>query len=142
MTKFNEMSRDNLIQAWIEAQTDAAAAKEREMQLRKAVAEKCFPDQQAARTQNLELGNGYLLKLESTVTHKLDKLKVDDVLTKIEKTFENGKFVVERLVKFDPVLSVGEYNKLDPKIKRLFDTVVTTTPAAPKLTFIEPKAKD
>jgi hypothetical protein len=142
MTTFNQASRDEIIQKWIDAQTDLAAAKELEMQLRKQVTELCFPDPLAARTQNLELGKGYVLKLESTVTHKLDKANVDSVLSKIEKQFEEGKFIAARLVKFDPILSVSEYNKLDAKVKKIFDAVVTITPAAPKLTFIEPKVKD
>lgn len=142
MTNFNQLSRDEVIQKWIESQTDLAAAKELEMNLRKQVTELCFPDPLAARTQNLELGKGYILKLESTVTYKLDKPNVDAVLSKIEKQFEEGKFIAGRLVKFDPILSVSEYNKLDPKVKKVFDAVVTTQPAAPKLTFIEPKVKD
>lgn len=142
MTTFTTLTRDELIQKWIDAQTQLAASKELEMQLRKQVTETCFPNPEAARTQNLELGKGYTLKLESSVTYKLDKPKVDEVLSEIEKKFEEGKFIAGRLVKFDPILSVSEYHKLDAKVKKLFDKIVTVTPAAPKLTFVEPKNKE
>jgi hypothetical protein len=72
---------------------------------------------------------------------------LDKALDGVEKMGEKGKLIAERLVKFDPRLSVSEYRALDPKdktdaaIKKLIDSVLTITPGSPQLEIIAPKSK-
>lgn len=140
------MNRDELIMAWKQANEALAFAKEHEMKLRLELAKAEFKfDENAleAGTENIELGNGYKLKCEKKINYSLNNKDdaVDKALTKIEKSGAEGAFIVDRLVRWKPELSVSEYKKLDPKYKKIIDEVVTTKAATPSLTLVEPKAK-
>lgn len=100
-------------------------------------------------TTNFELGNGYKLKAVKKLNYRLAANdKVDDALDAISKVGKDGegKFIAERMVKYDPRLSLTEYKALDPtnpthkKIKELVDGVLTITDGAPTLEIVEPKA--
>lgn len=134
--------RDTLIQNWLDAKAAAASAVEIERQLRQAVMLSFYPDEQPEKgTFNQELGNGYKLKFGFKQNLTLNAALVNDVLSEIERTGEDGKFVAERLVKFKPELSLTEYNQLSADHRRLIDRIVTTKAASPTIEFVEPKAK-
>ena len=134
--------RDTLIQNWLDAKATAASAVEIERKLRQAVMLSFYPDEQPEKgTFNQELGNGYKLKFGFKQNLTLNAAFVNDVLSEIERTGEDGKFVAERLVKFKPELSLTEYNQLSADHRRLIDRIVTTKPASPTIEFVEPKAK-
>ena len=134
--------RDTLIQNWLDAQSASKAAVELERDLRKAVMASFYPDEQPEKgTFNQELGNGYKLKFGFKQTLTLNAALVNDVLSEIERSSEDGKFIAERLVKFKPELSLTEYNNLSDTHRHIIDRIVTTKPASPTIEFVEPKVK-
>lgn len=137
--------RDALLIQWQEAKKTLDAAKEIEMQLRKRVVTEVYNfDENELRegTENVELGNGFKLKAVFKTNYTLNNKdnNVDKMLCKLEAAGPEGKFVAERLVKFKPELSVAEYKKLDVKMRRIADLVISTKPAAPTLEIVAPKA--
>lgn len=134
--------RDTLIQNWLDAKSAAASAVELERNLRQAVMLAFYPEQQPEKgTFNQELGNGYKLKFGFKQNISLNATLVNDVLSEIERSSEDGRFIAERLVKFKPELSLTEYNNLSDNHRRIIDRIVTTKPASPTIEFVEPKAK-
>lgn len=140
--------RDNLIMEWQRAEQELAAIKEREMTLRKQVMEVCFPDAEIG-TNTLELGKGYKLKgvRKQNFTLKNSDGETEAALEVIAKMGNEGTFIAERLVGWNPKLSLTEYNKLeatDPthiKIKAIIDGVLTISDATPSVEVVAPKAK-
>ena len=134
--------RDTLIQNWLDAKSAAASAVELERNLRQAVMLAFYPEQQPEKgTFNQGLGNGYKLKFGFKQNLNLNAALVNDVLSEIERSSEDGRFIAERLVKFKPELSLTEYNNLSDNHRRIIDRIVTTKPASPTIEFVEPKAK-
>lgn len=136
------------IVAWQEAAALAARAKARELELRNAVFGQAFPNA-IVGTNNFDLGRGYVLKgvrkLNYTLSSANDSAATQEALDAIEKLGNEGSFLVDRLVKWKPELSVSEYKKLDPehnsthrKIKELIDNALTITDATPTLEVANP----
>jgi len=137
-----QSERDTLISKWLEAQAASKAAVETERLLRVQVMQSFFPEKQPDEgTVNEELGNGYKLKFVFKQNITLNKDKVEDALSEIERLGEDGKFIAGRLIKFKPELSLTEYKQLEPKMKKIIDKVITSKPGSPTIEFIEPKAK-
>ena len=150
--------RDNAIRGWLKLRGQLASVKTDEMTSRTTVSGMLFPTPTKG-TQRFELGNGYSIKLVQTYTYTLgdkdkvvDGLKVkvrdqvDDKLDEIEalKLDEEATFILERLIKWVPELSVSEYEKLGEsavglEIKAKIDEILTVKPGSPQLTFEEPK---
>ena len=147
--EMNNANRDKLILQWQESQRVLAEAKNAEAELRKQVLSFNFsfnPDALREGTENLELGNGYKLKAvfkasRGFVTGPTQADLVEKALSKIEKFGEEGKFIAECLVKWKPELSKTEYDKLEPKFRKIIDEVVVTKPASPSLELVTPKDK-
>lgn len=154
VAKYANVSNDALIVSWREVAANLAALKDTEMELRKAVTQRMFPDPDKG-TQRYDLGNGWQLKLVHKLNYKLpgktENDKIDAVSDQIEKIGNEGAFILDRLVKWSAELSVSEYNKLkdDAKagsgtarsIEKLIDTILTISPAAPTLELEPPKTK-
>lgn len=140
--------RDKLLSAWIVAKDQLVTIKEQEMELRKQVQAILFPNPKKG-TQRYELGSGYKVKLVHKINYKLgDKDRIDPdngnkisiadqvetVMNEIEKCGNEGKFIVERLIKTSYDLSISEYEKLENnEIKKLVDSILITSDAAPSL---------
>lgn len=142
------LERDNEILAWQEASKVLEAAKTREMELRKAVMARNFPNANVG-TNNLELGMGYKLKAVRKLNYNLanGEGETDKACDEIAKLGNEGQFLAERLVGWTPKLSLTEYNKLEAsnpthaKIKAIIDAVLTVTDGAPTLEVVPPKGK-
>ncbi len=147
--------RDQFILEWQRAKTLLNSAKEVEMELRKQLQDMLFPNPTKG-TQRYDLGNGYKIKLVHKINYKLgdkeridpdtgDKIPVVDqvetIMSEIEKCGNEGKFLVDRLIKTSYDLSISEYEKLDSTspIKKLIDDILITSPAAPAIELEEPK---
>lgn len=142
-----------LIREWQQRKADADAAKmaiAAERVARDAVVAHIFKDDPVG-TANFPLTDGWLLKYCRTLDYKFDTTPVDDAdptgttkldaaLDAIEAASNEGKFLVERLVKWTPELRVSEYNKLPPYAKAIIDGVLTTKDKAPELSLVPPKA--
>lgn len=138
-----------LIQDWDAKKAAAVAAVLAEKVARGNVVLAVFGADAPIGTNNFELGNGYKLKYVRSLNYNLDRTpvdpndlekgtKLDEALDKLEASGNDGKFIVERLVKWSPELSVGEYKKLTPANKTIIDAVVTTKDASPDVKIEAP----
>ena len=149
MAKYDAMGRDEVLIEWQRLQTELANAKAAEMEMRKYVVKRAFPDATEG-TNKLELGQGYELKAVVKFNYNLDPDldKVEAALDKIALMGNEGAFIADRLVKWSADFLLTEYRKLEDKdatqiqlaIKKEIDNVLLITDAAPSLSIVEPKA--
>jgi len=134
------MTRDQLILEWDKAKKELARIKDLEMSLRLQVVETEFPEHTTDGTENSDLGGGYKLKAKFGINYSFsDREALDNALSAIEKMSPEGEYIAERLVKYDPKLSVAEYKKLDEQYRRIIDKVIVTKYATPTLELVIPK---
>lgn len=135
--------RDNKILEWNAAVTELAAAKEKELKLRKELLFECFNYEEDNRegTENVQLGNGYKLKAGFKLYRRLTNTngETEAILDSIEATGPEGALLADRVVKWKPELSISEYKKLPENFRKMLDSVVTSTPGTPSLEFVVPK---
>jgi len=139
--------RDFLLLEWDEAKKELEKAKAEEMSLRKQVVHLAFDTTKLSGTERVPLYNGYELKGVKKLNYgfihnaedKVDKARIDNALTLIEKADPNGAFIAERLVKWTPELSKTEYNQLSKPLKTIIDAVIVTSEGAPTLEIVAPK---
>lgn len=132
--------RDALILNWQESQKALAKAKEDESAARQKVIALFDAAPDASGVHNIDLGSGYKLKATFKLNHKISG-DVVKMLEKIEKSGDEGKFIAERLVKFEPKLALTEYKNLPDKLRKIADEFIVTTPALPSVELVEPKSK-
>lgn len=132
--------RDALILVWQESQKVLAKAKADEAQHRQNVIALFEAEADASGVRNIDLGSGYKLKATFKLNHKLTG-DVEKMLEKLEKSGEEGKFIAERLVKFEPKLALTEYKNLNDKMRKIADEFIVTSPALPSVELVEPKSK-
>lgn len=127
----------------LEQQQAAKLAKqysERDKELRAMIYGMAFAGLEDGKTHNSPLGNGYVLKGKRPVNYKVDADKADAALDELSALGNEGSFVADRIVKWEPKLSVSEYGKLTPAQRAIIDRVVTTTPGLPVIEIKEPSA--
>lgn len=141
------LTKDQKLQKWLDAKTALDAAKETEMEMRKAVVDAFpFDADKKEGTQNLELANGFKLKVVKAQNYNL-KGDVDAALLAYENAAgtpeEHGrrKLETELLVKWKPNLSVSAYREAPTELLKAIETVLTITDGSPTLELVEPKAK-
>jgi len=144
------MSQDELLVLW-QAKKDAIAkAKEEEMDLRKYIVTRAFPERHEG-TNTVELGNGYSLKAFVKFNYNLaDNDTVERTLDKIAKIGNEGQFIAERLVGWTPNFHLTEYRNLvesaphslvAQEILAAVGEMLTINDAAPALDIKAPKVK-
>lgn len=135
-------SIDSLLLEWKAAKEKLDDAKAVEASLRTQCVDLLKSGEKQEGTEYHDLGNGWRAKMVHKLNFKFDDTeKVEAALDKIEATGNEGKFIAERLVKFDPRLSLSEYRGLDPQYRGIIDEVVTITPGLPTLELVPPKGK-
>lgn len=139
--KSDAQKMEEKLATWYTTKQQLDALKEQERVMRDEIVSALATSDKLEGTENIDIGNGYKLKVVKKLNYSLDKQKLDDVLIHIEDNFENGKFLVERLVKYKPEMSTAEYKKLPQEVKVIFDAVVTTKEAAPSIDIVAPKNK-
>ena len=148
---WDSMTRDELLVRHQQLKDDLDKAKEAEMNLRKYIVNRVFPDATEG-TNTLELGNGYKAKAVIKKNYNLDPDldKVEATLDRIAKMGNEGAFIADRLVKWSADFLLTEYRKLEEEeatsaikkaIKKEVDSMLTITDAAPTFNIVEPKAK-
>lgn len=148
---YDAMNEDQLLMEHKKLQDDLSSLKEKEMELRKYIVNRAFP-QKTEGMNTKELGNGYELKATVKFNYKLsDNDVVEKTLQEIAAIGNEGAFVADRLVGWTPTFYKTEYNKLiddaaagsetAKKILKLTENMLTITDAAPTLTIKEPKVK-
>lgn len=141
-----DCKRELLQRLWFESKAALDLAKETEMTLRKNFVDFTSDPNKQEGTENIDLGDQVAKIVKSlnynfkkTEDGKIDKKAIDRVLNTIEDLLPNGIELCESLVQWTPKLSVSEYRKLDPEVKQIFDTVITTEAAAPTLKIEDKK---
>lgn len=129
------MSPQDTFTAWVEAQKALESLKARELELRLAVVTAYFPDAAVEGTHNLDLNDGWKLKLTSRVNRKMENAKgeTDSIAKQLPPE------VAEKVIAWKPELKLRGYKSLQPEYRALIDSVVTTTPGTPGLALVPPK---
>lgn len=148
--QLKQAKRDELLMAWQAASAALENAKVAETQARQAVTTLLFPQGVPEGTNNIDLGNGYTLKIVGKVNYTLSESAkpknpamqpwaTRTALNQLEKTGNEGKFIAERLVKWSPELSLTEYRALAPQYKAIIDKALTTSDGMPSVSIEAPK---
>jgi len=144
--------RDHLLSVWEAAKKVLEEAKATEMSIRTRIVKFAFNPEQKG-TQRVPLANGYALKavvkfnygfVKTPDGKRVNKAAVDNALRAIEAKGPVAAHIAGELVKWNPELSLTEYNKLEgdlAPLKSIIDTVIVKTPGAPTLEIEEPKGK-
>jgi len=146
---YDKMDRDALLMEHQKLKDDIDKLKEREMELRKYIVDRCFPNKQEG-TNTLALGDNFNLKAQIKYNYKLDNdnSMVETCLDQIEKMGNEGSFLAERLVSWHATFNLTEYRKLcesdatdiQKKIRKKIEEILTITEAAPTLEIKAPKS--
>ena len=146
----DKLSQDELLVLWQSKKDALAKAKDDEMDLRKYIVGRAFPDKQEGMN-TIELGNGYELKATVKFNYNLaDNNIVEKTLDKIAKIGNQGAFIAERLVSWTPSFKLTEYRDLvaagpvsaeAQEILSAIGEMLVITDAAPTLVLKEPKVK-
>jgi hypothetical protein len=152
-----EATRDEALTEWTKAKQALDYFKDREMMLRKSIITGLFP-QATIGTNNLTLPGAYELKavLKNDYSIQKDDVKAQaarnetidpyKTLNQVLDAFveiggDVGGLLADRLIKWEPTVSVSEYKLLTQAYRELFDKVLVIKPASPELKLIPPAAK-
>ena len=114
---YDIMDRDTLLMKHQKLKDEIDKLKEYEMELRKYIVERYFPNKQEG-TNTLALGKGYELKAGVKFNYKLAENKVVEAcLDRISAVGNQGSFVAERLVSWSPSFLLTEYRNLQEQAK-------------------------
>ncbi len=143
-------SQDELLVLWQQKKDALAKAKDDEMDLRKYIVSRAFPEKHEG-TNTVELGNGYQLKAGVKFNYQLaDNETVEKTLDKVAKIGNQGAFIADRLVSWKPSFLLTEYRNLvdaapssaeAQEILAVVGEMLVVTDAAPMLEIKEPKVK-
>lgn len=144
----DNLTQDQVLQAWEISKRQLINAKEREMDWRKYVVKRAFP-QPVEGTNTLELGNGYALKATVKYNYKLlSNEVVENCLARIAKIGNQGSFIADRLVSWSPSFLLTEYRTLQEgdteeakQILKIVNEMLEITDAAPTAEIKAPKVK-
>ena len=150
LNPLDALSQDELLVKHIALKRAVEDAKEAEMELRKYIVNRAFPEKTEGMN-TLELGNGYQLKAKIAFNYNLaDNDTVERTLDKIAKIGNQGIFVADRLVSWKPSFLLTEYRNLveaapasaeAQEILAVVGEMLIVTDAAPTLEVREPKKK-
>lgn len=142
------LDRDTVLMSWQQAKDVLEAAKTTEMEWRKYVVKRAFPNPNEG-VNTLSLGGGYELKGTVKYSYKLDKdiSKVWAVQNRIAATGNRGAFLADKFFSWKVDFLTTEYKKLleekdsdeAKQILGLINEVLTIDDAAPTLAIKEPK---
>lgn len=148
---YDAMSEDELLMLHMKKKADIEIAKEEEMELRKYIVGRAFPQKHEGMNTK-DLGNGYQLKAGIKFSYNLaDNDTVEDCLNRIAKIDNTGAFIADRLVSWKPSFLLTEYRQLiedkekgsksAEAILNIVNEMLTVDDAAPSLEVKQPKAK-
>ena len=145
----DQLTQDQVLQSWDSLKKKLAELKEQELEYRKYVVQRAFP-QAVEGTNVLELGNGYSLKAAVKYNYKLlSNEVVEKCLADIAAISDEGKFIADRLVSWSPHFLLTEYRDLTEAAKSGSNTAQTilakcgemleVSEAAPTVNIVAPK---
>ena len=93
-------------------------------------------------TENYDLNAGYKLKIVRKMNYSVTDFEgMETALIQLEDETGSG-LLSDRLVKWKPELSVGEYKKLPDPLRSIVSPFVTMKPGLPTVELAEPKSKE
>lgn len=129
------------VKKWQKAVKALAKAKAEEIELRNELINEVFPERTLG-TNYRDINDAERLQAVFSLTYRLDPEDVTQkALDKIIARTPEGKFITDRLVKWDPCLYTSEYKLLRPEDKKIIDEVLTVTEAQPTLKVVPRKDK-
>ena len=148
---WSKLSEDQILMLWKETHEAITAAKNEEMELRKHIVDRAFPDKHEG-TNTKDLGEGYQLKAGVKFNYRLaDNDTVEKTLDRIRSIGNQGAFIADRLVSWKPNFLLTEYRTLQEEaekgsidakaILKEVTVMLTIDDAAPTLEIKAPKAK-
>lgn len=150
-TPYDALSNDELLLTWQKAKDAIEAAKAAEMEIRKYIVKREFP-QAREGMNNKDLGNGYQLKAGVKFNYNLaDNDTVESTLDKLTAMGAAGSAIAERLVSWKPNFLLTEYRQLQEEKEKgsqfaitalsVISEMLTITEGAPTLEIKEPRKK-
>mgnify|MGYP001611599576 CR=1 FL=1 len=147
---WDALDEDQLLMLWAEKKKAIEVAKNEEMELRKHIVDRAFPDKHEG-TNTKDLGEGYQLKAGVKFNYRLaDNDTVEKTLDRIAKIGNSGPFIADRLVSWKPNFLLTEYRALQEEaekgsidakaILKEITVMLTIDDAAPTLEIKAPKA--
>lgn len=122
-------------------QAEFVALRAKEAEVRKAVIAAWSEhdmEEVFSGVENVDIGNGFDLKIEHTLDYKLENANdydaVDKLIEKMDKD-PRMELIVDRLFKRKLELGVTEYKRLPPEWKVEVDRVLTIKPASKSVKF-------
>lgn len=152
LNPLDAMSEDDLLMLWQKRKDAIETAKEEEMELRKYIVGRAFPQKHEGMNTK-DIGNeGWQLKAGIKYNYKLASNDVvEDCLNKISKMGNQGPFIADRLVKWSADFLLTEYRVLQADAEKgetfakdclkEIEKMLTISEGAPTLEIKEPKAK-
>lgn len=131
------------IAKWKEAKEQLDKFKALEMALRNEIASDAslFDPAKETGTLTYELGHGWKIKCERKINYSVENKNGEAfaALHEIASLGEVEAHQTKKLMSFSPNLSLTVYRELSDQARRIVDKIVTTKPATPTLSLIEPK---
>lgn len=131
----NQDQKRGLISEWERADQNQREWRAREIELRARVVSLLFDSSKQSGVEHLELANGWKLSATKKLDYKLNNKnnELDEAL----KGFDDA--LAELLVKWEPKLSVSNYQALTPALQSKLSGCLTIKPAMPSLEMVGPK---
>lgn len=107
---------------WNKAVKALARAKEAESEARAELVKAAFPNGLDEGTNTFDLAGKWKLKVSGVVSRSVDEASLPSILERVREKFEG--LDLKDLIKWKPELKVGDYKKLDAKVKKLFDNAL------------------
>lgn len=148
--KVTEANRDKVLQEWKDIKEKLDKFKALEMEYRLCIVKGLFPAAKVG-TNNLPLGSDWKLQAVIKENYTLEKIPKElappDPWVKVQEALEQfvqlrgdvGAHIADRLVKWEPVLSVSEYKSLPEDLRVVIDKILTVSEASPELKLVPPK---
>lgn len=148
---WDALNQDQLLMQHQQLQIDLSALKAEELELRKYIVNRAFP-QKSEGVNKKDLGSGYILKSNIKYNYRLsDNDTVEACLDNISKIGNQGSFIADRLVSWSPNFLLTEYRQIQEAaekgseeakaILKEIEPMLTIIEAAPTLEIVEPKDK-
>jgi hypothetical protein len=140
LTAVTEVTAEDL-RKWYELQQRMAADKTAEALLRSRIYKQFFPTpKEGTNNHPLEDGTGAVLKAKRVVNRKVLEPELDAYKSNSKEEGSNlPKLPWNKLIKYEPKLSMSEYNKLTNDEKKACDMVLEIKDGSPQLEITIPK---
>lgn len=147
----DKLTKDEILMLWQSAKEALTIAKDKEMDLRKYIVKRAFPEPKEGMNKQ-DLGAGYEIKATIKFNYNLEENAiVEKTLDEISKVGNEGTFIADRLVSWTPNFLKSEYTKLQQdaeagnetakQILKLVHKMLIITDATPTLEIKGPKEK-